>query len=376
VGQAFVVGDQHQGGAAFLVQFEQQVADALAGVAVEVAGGFVGKQHVRFGGERAGNRHPLLFAAGELAWRVAQALAQADPLEQGGAFAGIFAAVELQRQHDVFQGIEAVEQLERLEDEADVLGAHAGALVFVEVLRSWPARMTCRAGQVEAGEQAEQGGFAGAGGADDGQAVALGSSRLSAWRMVRSPSALGTTLLRFCAVRMLGPMENPMRVWWLSAGLALMCLAQNAAAGTVLIVGDSISAGFGLDTRQGVAAAAAAQAEGFDDKVVNASISGDTSAGGQARLPALLAAHKPSWWCWSWAVTMACAGSRPAIATKSCLDDRRSRQAVPRCCCWACACRPIMACATPRLCQGVQQSWRREKGAAGAVFPRRRRGHA
>jgi acyl-CoA thioesterase-1 len=33
--------------------------------------------------------------------------------------------------------------------------------------------------------------------------------------------------------------------------------------------------------------------EGFDDKVINASISGDTSAGGQARLPALLAEHKP-----------------------------------------------------------------------------------
>ncbi len=33
--------------------------------------------------------------------------------------------------------------------------------------------------------------------------------------------------------------------------------------------------------------------EGYDDKVVNASISGDTSAGGQARLPALLAEHKP-----------------------------------------------------------------------------------
>jgi acyl-CoA thioesterase-1 len=34
--------------------------------------------------------------------------------------------------------------------------------------------------------------------------------------------------------------------------------------------------------------------EGFTDKVVNASISGDTSAGGQARLPALLAEHKPA----------------------------------------------------------------------------------
>ncbi|AUM72719.1 arylesterase [Pseudomonas fluorescens] len=74
-----------------------------------------------------------------------------------------------------------------------------------------------------------------------------------------------------------------------------MCMAQSAAAGTVLIVGDSISAAFGLDTRQGWVSLLEQRlkAEGFDDKVVNASISGDTSAGGQARLPALLAAHKP-----------------------------------------------------------------------------------
>ncbi|MDR6956388.1 acyl-CoA thioesterase-1 [Pseudomonas brassicacearum] len=86
-----------------------------------------------------------------------------------------------------------------------------------------------------------------------------------------------------------------MRVWFLSAGLALMCMAQNAAAGTVLIVGDSISAAFGLDTRQGwvTLLEQRLKAEGFDDKVVNASISGDTSSGGLARLPALLSAHKP-----------------------------------------------------------------------------------
>ncbi|UUJ41902.1 arylesterase [Pseudomonas extremaustralis] len=86
-----------------------------------------------------------------------------------------------------------------------------------------------------------------------------------------------------------------MRMWFLSAGLALMCMAQNAAAGTILIVGDSISAGFGLDTSKGWVALLAQRLkkEGFDDNVVNASISGDTSAGGLARLPAVLAAHKP-----------------------------------------------------------------------------------
>ncbi|MFK7671492.1 arylesterase [Pseudomonas lundensis] len=86
-----------------------------------------------------------------------------------------------------------------------------------------------------------------------------------------------------------------MRVWFVSAALALMCMAQNAAAGTILIVGDSISAGFGLDTRRGWVSLLEQrlEREGHDDRVVNASISGDTSAGGQARLPALLTEHKP-----------------------------------------------------------------------------------
>ncbi len=86
-----------------------------------------------------------------------------------------------------------------------------------------------------------------------------------------------------------------MRVWFLSAALTLICIAQSATAGTLLIVGDSISAGFGLDTRLGWVSLLEQRLkqQGYDDKVVNASISGDTSAGGLARLPALLAAHKP-----------------------------------------------------------------------------------
>ena len=86
-----------------------------------------------------------------------------------------------------------------------------------------------------------------------------------------------------------------MRTWFLSAALALMCIAQNAAAGTILIVGDSISAALGLDTRLGWASLLQQRLkeQGYDDQVVNASISGDTSAGGLSRLPALLAEHKP-----------------------------------------------------------------------------------
>lgn len=86
-----------------------------------------------------------------------------------------------------------------------------------------------------------------------------------------------------------------MRAWWLSGALTLMLWAQGAFAGTLLVVGDSISAAFGLDSRQGWVALLEKRLneEGFEHSVVNASISGDTSAGGAARLSALLAEHKP-----------------------------------------------------------------------------------
>ncbi|TRO37219.1 arylesterase [Pseudomonas sp. ALS1279] len=86
-----------------------------------------------------------------------------------------------------------------------------------------------------------------------------------------------------------------MRAWWLSGALALMFWAQGAVAGTLLVVGDSISAAFGLDSRVGWVALLEKrlQEEGFEHAVVNASISGDTSAGGAARLSALIAEHKP-----------------------------------------------------------------------------------
>lgn len=42
-----------------------------------------------------------------------------------------------------------------------------------------------------------------------------------------------------------------MRSWLKCGALALLCWTQGALAGTVLVVGDSISAAFGLETSQG-----------------------------------------------------------------------------------------------------------------------------
>lgn len=71
--------------------------------------------------------------------------------------------------------------------------------------------------------------------------------------------------------------------------------SASADASTILVWGDSLSAGYGL--RPGEAWPNLLQTrlaeKGFPHRVVNASVSGETSAGGRTRLPAALAEHKP-----------------------------------------------------------------------------------
>ncbi len=65
---------------------------------------------------------------------------------------------------------------------------------------------------------------------------------------------------------------------------------------TILVVGDSLSAEYGLRRGTGWVALLEARlrAEAVSAQVVNASISGDTTSGGRSRLPALLKQYKPS----------------------------------------------------------------------------------
>jgi acyl-CoA thioesterase-1 len=78
-------------------------------------------------------------------------------------------------------------------------------------------------------------------------------------------------------------------------GFATAVYAQ-VVAPVLLVVGDSISAGYGLARGDGWVDLLALRLakEGHRERVVNASISGDTTAGGRARLPALLREHHPS----------------------------------------------------------------------------------
>ena len=79
--------------------------------------------------------------------------------------------------------------------------------------------------------------------------------------------------------------------------LTALCLPAALGAGqTIVVVGDSLSSGYGIAAEQSWVAMLEdrLQAEGYGYQVVNASIAGDTSAGGLARLPRLLEVHDPA----------------------------------------------------------------------------------
>lgn len=80
-----------------------------------------------------------------------------------------------------------------------------------------------------------------------------------------------------------------------SGSLAASEYRSASHSDAVLVLGDSISAAYGIDKRDGWVALLekrlAPQCPHLD--IINASVSGETTAGGLARLPGLLATHQP-----------------------------------------------------------------------------------
>jgi acyl-CoA thioesterase-1 len=91
------------------------------------------------------------------------------------------------------------------------------------------------------------------------------------------------------------------RSWLAMAGWLLLASAAYAGSAhsapkTVLVLGDSLSAEYGLSRGTGWVALLEQrlEAEKIDAAIVNASISGETTSGGRTRLPALLKTHAPA----------------------------------------------------------------------------------
>ncbi|MEN9383012.1 MAG: hypothetical protein RL323_155 [Pseudomonadota bacterium] len=82
----------------------------------------------------------------------------------------------------------------------------------------------------------------------------------------------------------------------LAAGMGVWSSAQSqpAADRTLLVVGDSLSAEYGLKRGTGWVALLGEKVQGTGWRVVNASVSGDTTSGGRSRLNALLTQHRPA----------------------------------------------------------------------------------
>jgi len=79
--------------------------------------------------------------------------------------------------------------------------------------------------------------------------------------------------------------------------LWVAALPAYAETPALLVFGDSISAGYGLarvDRGWVALLQAKLKSEGYGDEVVNASVSGETTAGGLARLPRALGLHHPA----------------------------------------------------------------------------------
>jgi acyl-CoA thioesterase-1 len=109
------------------------------------------------------------------------------------------------------------------------------------------------------------------------------NSSLAAWRRV-AVAALALTL----SLTVPGALAG--------SGPAAAAAKPGPAARTVLVLGDSVSAGYGIKVEEGWVALLQQRLrqQGYGYRVVNASVSGETTTGGLTRLPRALERHKPA----------------------------------------------------------------------------------
>src|SRR6185503_13664013 len=218
----------------------------------------------------------------------------AHPPEHGArARSRVGAAGKLEGQHHVLQRGERREKLERLEHESHHAPAQPRPPVLGEREEVFAVDEHAPGGRnVQAREQSQQGGLARTRGAKDRHRLArahlegrvLDDRELVVGRgdLFREPLTLHNR--RMIRVR-----------HWLCAAFLFVC-APSLAANTVMVFGDSLSAAYNLSVEQGWVHILARRIESarLPWKVVNASVSGETTGGGLSRIPEDLRRHKPS----------------------------------------------------------------------------------
>src|SRR6516162_5583089 len=121
VHQGDIMGRDDDRGAGF-VEFDEQPQQPLRQPRIDVSGRLVGEQNLRPCDHRAGDGGALLLAAREYRRQRPHTIAEADPAEQFGDLVVIgllLAAEHLQRQGDIVERRQVIEQAEVLEHDAD-----------------------------------------------------------------------------------------------------------------------------------------------------------------------------------------------------------------------------------------------------------------
>ena len=121
--KSLVVGDDNRGQLPRYVDLLEKAMNGLTGFAVEITGRFVSQQEPRLGDERSRQRYSRLFAAGQLAGPVRNAISETNACEH--RFCSLSrsskrAAPNQQRHHRVFNCGELGQQVMKLKDESNL----------------------------------------------------------------------------------------------------------------------------------------------------------------------------------------------------------------------------------------------------------------
>jgi acyl-CoA thioesterase I len=309
------------------VEFQQKFEHLFAGSSVQIAGGFVRKQNRRTRDEGPRQRDTLLFAAGELHRVVVQAIGQPDARQEfAGARSGFPASPRQFRgqQHVLFRG-ECRNELKGLKHKTDLAPANPGHAVFRETCNVLAVEQNLAARRaVESGEKAQQRAFSASGRPHDGHELPAGDRQIDTAQdfyfmrgRLDRPCQTNDFDNRFRHVCMI--MAVSLRLMLLVA-LAVSLAAcgrreeqdqpavpepprgqasvpnpapQNDTRPVIAAFGDSLSAGFGVEPGKSYPddLQRLLDAAGYQYRIANLGVSGDTTTDGVERLPAVLAIH-------------------------------------------------------------------------------------
>ncbi len=320
-GQPEVVRDKDHGCAGVIMQFFHEGHHIRTGTLVQVAGRLIGKKDPGLVHKGPGKCHALLLPARQLGGIVIKPITQADSGQERFRSLRRLGSPgfpqQLQRDPDVLKCGERGHQMKGLKDETHGLGPERGSIVFVQSKDVGASQTDGTCGRfVQPGQEPQQRSLSASGGSKDcdnpfgldAQVDILEHFQRAAPAGVCLSQSLGFNHMRQVRLNFLviavslasacgGPEESGEIPQRSNPAVASPTTTEPHGGATgslprVVMLGTSLTEGLGLPDSQAQAwpalIADMADSAGYAVEVVNAGVSGDTSAGGLRRLDWLL----------------------------------------------------------------------------------------